>query len=113
MEPLSQRQCQPCTGETPALARAEIEHYLRELPGWALSDEGDAIEYRLKTPNFLAALELFRRLGAIAEAQGHHPDLHLTDYHRVRIVLSTHAIGGLSENDFILAARISEALRSS
>jgi 4a-hydroxytetrahydrobiopterin dehydratase len=54
--------------------------------------------------------ELFRRVGEVAEAEGHHPDLHLVSYHDVAVELWTHAIGGLSENDFILAAKIDAAL---
>src|SRR5262245_65266031 len=103
MDALDRRRCQPCTGATPRVPRTQAEQYLRDLKGWSLGEEGDAIECQLQTQNFRAALELFGRIGEVADAEGHHPDLHLTGYNRVKIVLSTHAIGGLSENDFILA----------
>ena len=60
--------------------------------------------------DFLTALDFFRRIGEVAEAEDHHPDLHLVGYRNVTIELWTHAVGGLTENDFILAARINDLL---
>lgn len=61
-----------------------------------------------KTKGFKSALALFGRIGEIAESEGHHPDLHLTSYNNVCVELSTHAVRGLTENDFIMAAKINE-----
>ena len=61
-----------------------------------------------KTKGFKSALRLFERIGEIAESEGHHPDLHLTSYNNVSVELSTHAVQGLTENDFIIAAKINE-----
>jgi 4a-hydroxytetrahydrobiopterin dehydratase len=79
---------------------------LQEIPKWALSEDGNALIRSFKMVNFLQALVFFNRVGEVAEAEGHHPDLHLTDYNKVRVVITTHAISGLSRNDFILAAKI-------
>lgn len=106
MSDLSQRLCKPCTGSTPRLGAAEVARLLAELPHWARAEDEEAIERRFQVKNFQAALDLVNQIGRLAEAEGHHPDLHLTGYNHLRVVLATHAIGGLSENDFILAAKI-------
>jgi len=85
---------------------------LQDLPGWALI-EGKLIRKLITCKNFLDAVSLIQRIAPLAEAEDHHPDLHLTGYKRLTIELSTHAIGGLSENDFILAAKIDQLLKSS
>ena len=82
---------------------------LQELRGWELVD-GTAIRKTVKCKDFLDAVNLIQRIAPIAEAEDHHPDLHLTGYRRLTIELSTHSIGGLSENDFILSAKIDELL---
>jgi 4a-hydroxytetrahydrobiopterin dehydratase len=76
------------------------------LPHWHVTEDGKRIRREWRAQNFLAALDFFQRIGQLAEEEGHHPDLHLTGYRNVAIELWTHAIGGLSENDFILAAKI-------
>ncbi|MFO0982723.1 MAG: 4a-hydroxytetrahydrobiopterin dehydratase [Planctomycetota bacterium] len=106
MSELGDRFCQPCRGDTPQVAAPLVERYLRSLPGWQLAEDGTAIERHYEMTNFVAALAFLNDVGGLAEAEGHHPDLHLTGYRHVRLVLATHAIGGLSENDFILAAKI-------
>ena len=84
----------------------EAKEYLKALPGWRLGRGGKEIEIECKMKNFMAAIGLIQKIARIAEKEGHHPDLHLTGYRRLKIVLSTHAIRGLSLNDFILAAKI-------
>jgi 4a-hydroxytetrahydrobiopterin dehydratase len=84
---------------------------LQDVTGWELID-GKSIRKKVTCKDFLDAVGLIQKIAPIAEAQDHHPDLHLTGYKRLTIELSTHAIGGLSENDFILAAKIDELLRS-
>ena len=81
---------------------------LKDLPGWRLTEDGQRIRRAWVAKNFLAAMEFFNRVAELAEAEGHHPDLHLVGYRHVDIELWTHAIGGLSENDFISAAKIDQ-----
>jgi 4a-hydroxytetrahydrobiopterin dehydratase len=81
---------------------------LASVPGWELSTTGKAIRRQWVARNFLAAIDFFNAIAALAEREGHHPDLHLEGYRNVAVEISTHAIGGLSENDFILAAKIGE-----
>ena len=76
------------------------------MPGWQLTEDSRGIYREYVTKNFMAAVEFINKIAAIAEAEDHHPDIHLTGYRKLRIDLSTHAINGLSENDFILAAKI-------
>ena len=111
-EPLAQRTCRPCEGGVEPLPRSAAEALLRDVPGWELVD-GKALRRTVTCKNFLDAVALIQRIAPIAEADNHHPDLHLTRYKRVAIELSTHAIGGLSENDYILAAKINALLTAS
>lgn len=104
-EQLTQKKCVPCEGGVPRLSRDEATALLRDLPGWGLvGDQKIRKEWTVK--HFQAGMDFFNRVAALAEDEGHHPDLHLTGYRNVAIELWTHAIGGLSENDFILAAKI-------
>jgi 4a-hydroxytetrahydrobiopterin dehydratase len=107
-EALASRRCVPCRRGMPALTHEQIAYLLQRLEGWAVEDDRMLVKtYRF--PDFAAGLAFVNRAGAIAEAEGHHPDLHLA-WGRVGVELSTHVIGGLSENDFILAAKLDEAL---
>jgi 4a-hydroxytetrahydrobiopterin dehydratase len=103
---LTQKKCVPCEGGVPPLSEAEVDALLANLPGWSKADGGKAIRRRWTAKNFMAGITFFDEVARLAEAEGHHPDLHLTGYREVSIEISTHAIGGLSENDFILAAKI-------
>lgn len=105
---LKEKTCQPCEGGVPPLSRSEAEQLLKDLPGWELADEGRAVRRRWTVSDFMAGMEFLRRVADLAEQEGHHPDVHLTGYRHVSIELTTHAIGGLSENDFILAAKIDD-----
>ena len=105
---LAGKHCAPCEGGVAALAPERVRHYLGGLPAWALSADGKKIRREWRVQDFAAALDFFRRVGEVAEAEGHHPDLHLTGYRNVAIEMTTHAIDGLSENDFILAALIEQ-----
>lgn len=93
----------------PSLSRDEIETMLPETPLWDVSEDRKHISRSYAFKNFKEALVFVNKVGAIALSEKHHPDIHLTDYKNVRIDLSTHAIGGLSPNDFILAAKIDAA----
>ena len=107
--PLAQRACKPCEGGTEPLPASAAQALLRDVRGWELV-EGKAIRKTVTCRNFLDAVSLIQKVAPIAEAEDHHPDLHLTGYKRLTIELSTHAIRGLSENDFILAAKIDQLL---
>jgi 4a-hydroxytetrahydrobiopterin dehydratase len=102
---LSRKHCAPCEGGVSALTPEQVQSYLDELPDWKLTADGK-IRREWRAKNFLAGLEFFNRVGKLAEDEGHHPDLHLVGYRNLAIELWTHALGGLSENDFILAAKI-------
>ena len=103
---LATRKCVPCEGGVPALTRAEATALLKQLTGWKLVGRGKRIRKEWTVENFLAGIDFFKRVARVAEKQGHHPDLHLEGYRNLAIEIWTHAIDGLSENDFILAARI-------
>ncbi len=81
---------------------------LKEHPGWEITHQGKRICKSWTVKNFDAGLVFFNAVAKIAESEGHHPDLHLAGYRNVEIEIWTHAIGGLSENDFILAAKIDQ-----
>ena len=105
-EELTRKKCVPCEGGVPTLAEAEVDALLEGLPGWSKSEGGQRIRREWRSRNFIAAIDFFNKVAQLAEAEGHHPDLHLVGYRNVAIEVWTHAIGGLSENDFILAAKI-------
>lgn len=103
---LAQRQCIPCGEEGGRLKGPAIKNLLKQLPGkWEL--KGQRLEKTFKFPDFKKALKFTNRVGEIAEAQGHHPDIFLT-WGEVRLQISTHSAKGLTENDFILAAKVSK-----
>jgi len=103
---LTQKKCVPCEGGVPKYSAAEAEAQIKTLSGWRLTQDGERIRKDWVVKNFLAGLAFFKLVAELAEAEGHHPDLHLEGYRNVAIEIYTHAIGGLSENDFILAAKI-------
>ena len=109
MPELAQRTCRPCAKGAPPLAVARAQALLAQVSGWELV-EGTLIRKQLKLADFMSVITLVNRIAAVAEAEDHHPDLHITGYRRLTIDLSTHAIGGLSDNDFILAAKIDALL---
>jgi 4a-hydroxytetrahydrobiopterin dehydratase len=103
---LVDRSCKPCEGGVQPLDKARAEELLQQLEGWLMDDAGKAIYRKWSCKNFVAAMALLQQIGDLAEREQHHPDLHLTGYRKLRVELTTHAIGGLSENDFIVAAKI-------
>jgi 4a-hydroxytetrahydrobiopterin dehydratase len=114
MSNLSDKHCVPCEGGTTPLSSEESKKILSEIPAtdgnWTLVDDKE-LEKTYTFKDFKEALEFVNKVGAIAESEGHHPDIGLHNYKLVTIKLSTHAIGGLSENDFILASKIDDLLR--
>jgi 4a-hydroxytetrahydrobiopterin dehydratase len=105
--PLAERHCVVCKPGTPTLAAAEVDRLLQQLSGWGVVQAEDhlLLTRTFKFKGFMPGVELIDRIAPIAEEEGHHPDLHLT-YGSLRVELWTHAAGGLTENDFVLAAKI-------
>jgi 4a-hydroxytetrahydrobiopterin dehydratase len=108
---LSKQKCRPCEGGVEPCPLDFSRNQLAELPGWKLTHDGKRIRRDWTVKNFVEGLKFFDEVAQVAEEDGHHPDLHLESYRNVWIELWTHAIGGLSENDFILAAKIDEIAR--
>jgi len=107
-EALTSKHCVPCEGGVPALTADEIGPLLSQVPGWAV-DGNTKLTKTFTFPDFAQALAFVNRAGAVAEEEGHHPDLLLT-WGKVGVELTTHAVGGLTENDFILAAKLDAVL---
>jgi 4a-hydroxytetrahydrobiopterin dehydratase len=105
--PLTAKKCTPCRGGIPPLPRSEAERLLAETPGWSLDADATRIERTFKLPDFASALALVDRVGALAEAEDHHPDITF-GWGYCRIVFQTHKIKGLHGNDFIMAAKVNE-----
>jgi 4a-hydroxytetrahydrobiopterin dehydratase len=106
VEQLRGKKCVPCEGGVPKLTPQEAAAQLGKLAGWTITHQGERIRKEWVVKNFLSGMRFFESVAEVAEAEGHHPDLHLVGYRNVAIEIWTHAIGGLSENDFILAAKI-------
>lgn len=105
--PLSKKRCVPCEGNVPPLTREQAEEMMKQLNEWMLVDEAHLLAKSFRFKDFVQTMEFVNKIAAIAEEEGHHPDLTVT-YGAVTVELMTHAIGGLSENDFIVAAKIDE-----
>lgn len=103
---LTHKSCVPCEGGIPALSPDQVRALLATLPSWQLTTDGKRIKRDWRVQDFVAGLDFFDCVGKLAEEEGHHPDLHLVGYRNVTIEIWTHAVGGLTENDFILAAKI-------
>ena len=95
-----------CGKDTPKLGAADVESRLGALPLWALSTDGTTISREFTAKNWGAAMAFLNSLSELAEEEGHHPDVHLTGWRNVRVDMSTHAIGGLSMPDLVLAAKL-------
>ncbi len=113
---LAEKTCTPCEGGTPPMGSNEIQASLEELNNateearqnpWQVTNDQKGLTKTFKLKNFVEAVELTNRIKDVAEQEGHHPDLGV-HYGKVDVTITTHAIGGLSENDFILAAKIDQ-----
>lgn len=102
--------CVACEGGVAVLPMAIAQQYLSSLQNWELDETGRLLSRRVIGGSFVKVIDLVNRIATLAEEQQHHPDLHVTGYRHLQIVLTTHAIGGLSENDFIIAAKIDNML---
>lgn len=106
---LSARMCVPCRGGIPPLTEEKAREYAAATPGWTLTDNGTRLFRRFEFRDFVAAMEFVNRVAALAEEEGHHPDIAI-HWNKVELTLWTHKIGGLHENDFILAAKVDRLL---
>jgi 4a-hydroxytetrahydrobiopterin dehydratase len=105
---LTEQKCVACEGGTIPLNRIEADILLKQIPRWEVSSDAKMLSRNYTFKNFKEALKFVNKVGEVAESEGHHPNIHMTDYKKVRIDLTTFAIGGLSNNDFILAAKVDE-----
>jgi 4a-hydroxytetrahydrobiopterin dehydratase len=107
MTQLVEKHCVPCRGGTPPLQGAELVPFSEQLPEWKIIEEHH-IAKSFRFPDFKTALDFVNRVGAIAEAEGHHPDLCL-GWGKVEVQIYTHKIRGLTESDFVLGAKVDQA----
>ncbi|KXJ98439.1 MAG: putative pterin-4-alpha-carbinolamine dehydratase [Parcubacteria bacterium OLB19] len=107
---LTEQKCEACEGGVIPFSLREIEILLQQVPGWSLFADQKTIFKKYKFKDFKEALAFVNRVGNIAEEEGHHPDIHLVNFREVEIHLRTHAIDGVSNNDFIVAAKIDSEL---
>lgn len=103
---LLNKKCKACEGYESPFKLKEIMEYLEQIKNWNLSEDGKEIEKEFQFDNFKEAIDFINKIAEIAESEGHHPDIFLYNYKNVKVTLSTHKIKGLSENDFIMAAKI-------
>lgn len=104
MSELAEQKCQPCEGGVNPLTKQEAQNMNAKLDGWQLSDDAKTISKTFKFKNFLRTMSFVNAVAWIANKENHHPDMHV-GYNTCTVQFATHAIGGLSENDFICAAK--------
>lgn len=109
MTNLAQKHCVPCDALTKPFTRQQAESYLPNVPDWELDDTAQKIKRKFKFADFKEALTFVNKISEIAEAESHHPNLRF-GWGYAAVELSTHAIKGLSENDFILASKINQII---
>lgn len=109
MNDLNAKHCKPCEGGVSPMSKVEAQRLLEQVPSWTLSDDGKSVHREFKFKNFHRTMEFVNALAWIAHQEDHHPDLEV-GYNRCAVRYSTHAIGGLSENDFICAAKVDALL---
>lgn len=108
MSELFKKTCVPCVGGVPPLSSDEITSYLPQVPEWKVTDNHH-LQREYSFPDFLQALAATNRIGQLAEEQGHHPDIYLA-WGKVTVKIWTHKIDGLTESDFILAAKVDQVV---
>lgn len=104
----SKKRCLPCEGIGRSMTLGEIAENFKSVPGWELCEDKKSIQRNFIFKNFIQAVDMINLIKNIAEEENHHPDLHLTSYKNLRVVLYTHSLDGISENDFILASKINQ-----
>ena len=111
MTSLLTQKCKPCTGNTPKMSIDKIEQHLLKIDNWKLNENKEMVFKKFKFKNFKKALQFTNSVGIIAEEEGHHPDISI-GWGYCLIIIHTHAIKGLSINDFILAAKIDQLINN-
>ena len=111
MTELADKACVPCRGGVPPLKGAELEELIRQVPDWEVVDEHH-LRREFRFGNFREALEFVNRVGELAEEQAHHPDIEF-GWGRAAVTIFTHKIDGLTESDFILAAKVNRLITAS
>ena len=109
MERLASKSCVPCRGGVPPLSEAEAARFLEGTPEWRLEEQATRLRRGFEFRDFLEAMKFVNRVADLAEQEGHHPDIAI-HWNKVDLVLWTHKIGGLHENDFILASKVDRLL---
>ena len=105
MEELKNKRCEPCEGGIAPLKREEFSVYLDQVSDWNFIDDDTKMEREIEFKDFKSAIDFINRVGDVAEEEGHHPNIYLHSWNKVKITLYTHAIGGLSINDFVCAVK--------
>jgi len=108
-EQLCDLHCKPCEGGVLPLSLDEARALMNKVPGWVLSDDGKKIQREFSFKGFLSVMNFVNAVAYIANREGHHPDVYF-GYNNCKLEFTTHAIAGLSENDFISAAKVNELL---
>jgi 4a-hydroxytetrahydrobiopterin dehydratase len=106
---LTDRKCVPCEGGVPTLTREEAEALLPQVPGWELSDDSKSVRRRFQFKGFYSTMAFVNAMAWVANREDHHPDF-TTGYNYCEVTFTTHAIDGLSDNDFICAAKVNALL---
>lgn len=112
MDDLATLRCEPCSGDSPPVPEGEWPRFLESLPEWEIQREDGVpvLSRTIRLRNFVEALELANRIGELAEQENHHPRL-VVEWGRLTVSWWTHAIGGLHQNDFVMAARTDRLVR--
>jgi len=108
MTDLQTQHCVPCEGGVVPLSKTDAAETMKHVPGWVLREDSKKISRNFKFKDFKGVMVFVNKVADIAEGDGHHPDISIS-WNKVKLELSTHAIGGLSTNDFILAAKVNTA----
>jgi 4a-hydroxytetrahydrobiopterin dehydratase len=106
MDDLKKKRCVPCESGSVPMSRQEFAKYLDQVKDWTVIDEDTKLMREFTFKDFKTALDFVNLAGEIAEDEGHHPNIYLHSWNKVKVTVYTHSIKGLSENDFILAAKI-------
>ena len=112
LEELLAKHCVEMPKGTPTLSSAEVAELLNLVPGWQVSEDGTTLQWQKRMAHFVAAVHFVDKLAEVCEEQDHHPDVHIYNYRWVGLDFSTHSIGGLSLNDFIMAAHVNQLAAS-
>ncbi len=115
MDKLNQKRCVPCEGGELPLPKEKIQEYLKKVPEWRLTNsktlkgkEHPLIYRDFQFTDFVGTMKFVNKVADLAESEGHHPDVYIHQWNKLRLELWTHATGGLHENDFIMAAKIDQ-----